>query len=61
MEPLRVKLAVLAALAAAGVAQAQVDPGVRPGAGATGDAISGLSPGELQFFLVGREDFDEDE
>jgi CxxC motif-containing protein (DUF1111 family) len=61
MEPLRLKLAVLAALAAAGVAQAQVDPGVRPGAGATGDAIGGLSAGEQHFFLVGREDFAEQE
>jgi hypothetical protein len=54
----KLKLATMIALTAVGgTALAQTDPGVRPGAGATGQAIQGLSPGELAFFTEGLADF----
>jgi CxxC motif-containing protein (DUF1111 family) len=55
---LKLKLATMLALATVGgSALAQTDPGVRPGPGATGQAIQGLSPGELAFFSEGLADF----
>ena len=60
----KLKLATMIALAAVGgpgLAFAQTDPGVRAGAGATGGAIQGLSPGELEFFNNGLDDFNSTE
>jgi hypothetical protein len=58
----KLKLATMVALAAVGgTALAQTDPGVRPGAGATGTAIAGLSAGETEFFNEGLADFNSTE
>jgi hypothetical protein len=58
----KLKLATMVALAAVGgSALAQTDPGVRPGAGATGTAITGLSDGEKEFFNEGLADFNSTE
>jgi CxxC motif-containing protein (DUF1111 family) len=54
----KLRLATVVALAAVGgSAIAQTDPGVRPGAGATGTAIQGLTAGETEFFNEGLADF----
>jgi hypothetical protein len=58
----KLKLATMIALAAVGgSALAQTDPGVRPGAGATGGPLPGLSAGELDFFREGLADFNSTE
>jgi CxxC motif-containing protein (DUF1111 family) len=54
-------LVALMGMLAAGVASAQVDPGVRPGAAGAGQPLAGLTANELAFFNAGLEDFEEAE
>jgi len=64
MESRRLKIATLLALASCAVPAmtlAQTDPGVRPGAGANGGPLPGLSTGELSFFTEGLADFNSTE
>ena len=41
------------------IASRAYDPGVRPGAAGAGDPLNGLKDGEKEYFLAGRDDFEE--